>query len=151
MEQEQNTEHAPRVLINRLDKDHFNYLTVMAQVDTMTVPGIVTATVLFGGYPVAAVTTDGADGEDYRMYPLLDDIEPRKGGHNQSYLAFLLETGSLSDEEAVSKYLDGKYTRLEDVFDEYGDDGHAWIGFLGEVAHAIHAAYPDITPFPEGF
>jgi len=150
MDVNQDTGNAPRVILSRLDANYFTRLTVIAQMDDNTVPASVTATVLFGGYPVAAVTTDGADGEEYRMYPLLDNIESRNGGHNQAYLAFLIEIGTLSDENAIQKYMDGEYAAIEDAFDEYGDDGRAWTAFLGEMTAAIYGAYPDITTIPKG-
>lgn len=141
----------PKVIIHRTDVNSFGYLTVIAQEDPMTV-GVVTATVLFHGYPVAMVSLDGADDHsDYWMSPLSDDVMEHNPRNQQAhaYAGFLLDIGSLDDESFIQEWTDGRMS-FDDLVD-HCDDGHAWVAFLGEVATAIHAAYPDITPEPTGF
>jgi hypothetical protein len=153
--------HEPKILIHRLDADSFNYLTVIAQQDTMTAPGVVTATILYGGYPVAMVTTDDVHIDtgvyqmptvgDYRMSPLIDELGEwhHDSPQAQAYVAFLTEINAVDGDGAMA-WVDEQLS-MQTLFNEYGDDGHEWVAFLGEVAHAIHAAFPDITSEPAGF
>ena len=65
------------------------------------------------------------------------------GGFTISVPCTIMGEGSLA-------WMDEEHA-MHTLFDEYGDDGHAWVAFLGEVATAIHTAFPDRTPEPTGF
>jgi hypothetical protein len=142
-----------KTIMSRLDANAFCTLDVVAAENPMVI-GSVTATVLYSGYPVALVSTDGDDDTygEYRFASLFDEHmqQSPKSSQAQAYAGFLLEIGTINGEQDIADWIDGRIT-FDEMLSERTDDGHAWVGFLGEVAHAIYAAFPAEAPEPTGF
>lgn len=144
-------QNLPKVIINRLDSDSFNYITVIAQPGTLTAQGV-TATVFYGSYPIAMVHTPGDDGERYQIIKMVNEnvCFAFSSAQTQAYVAFLVEFGIISG-DSVQLWVNGALgyeTVAELVASHAGDDDYSSVEFLSEVAHAMHNAYPDITPTP---
>lgn len=105
-------------------------------VDREDFNGYPVVTVIFDGFPVLVIQSVGY------THSMMHYLEP---ADHQVVVAFLEAIGHYG-EEAPVRFLEGE--DLDEAEDT--DDGHAICIFVGEVAHRMAAAHPDLPP-PQGF
>lgn len=107
------------------------------------------ATILFTGYPVMAVACQdsGEHGEptyvpyEHQLMWTLG-MEPWQ----ESILAHFLLWIHAVNEDFIEEYQE---VGMEEAFQGVNcDDGHAIVGFVGEVAEKMHERHPDLCPDP---
>jgi hypothetical protein len=127
------------------DADGFSNFGVVAMLDNMSAQ--VVATVVWGGTPVLIVTA-GDDGNYLHTEPLYEPKSPE----DLTVAHFLYQIGAIGEDAEQYAIEHGTVATFEDEDGpEDVDDGHELISFVGVVAEAIHAAYPDDTQPPKGF
>lgn len=122
-----------------LDQPSFNYVHFFVTRDGMS--GSTKATVLFAGTPVLLVWHDQ---QEYRYeLPVLSDHE-----HVMTQTHFLVEIGEATEaaDEWQVDHPDESVWETEHV-----GDGHELVHFVGHVARALYARFPDELDEPTGF
>lgn len=105
-----------------------------------------TATVIFNGVPIVTVKIFNDEYEHTFMMPT-------ENWAQATIALFLCELGELPeythDGELMVTYVNR--VGLLKAQENYADQGHEFIAFIGEVCHALHVAYPNTTPEVKGF
>jgi hypothetical protein len=103
--------------------------------------GTPNATVIFNGIPVLVVRGEDYDGRLLRSMDVLND---------QCVANFMESCLGEFSEGATTALADGM--DWEEVEDKFADgQGYEFIRFIGIVAKALYAAYPDDLTIPKGF
>lgn len=118
-----------------LDRDGMATLEVIVR---PTFNGDLAATVLWTGYPVMVIDA----GDNYAVVHLTYG-----GDLDQVGLHFLEALGEI-EEGGAARFADDPTISLDEIA---RGDGHELVRFVGLVAEALHEAYPDETPKPEGW
>jgi len=130
-------------------------------VDLLILPALdnYIATVFFAGRPVLTVEAGMMQGDDRQWE--IEHVVPIEPPSQQSYVAFLQLIGELTDgeyaqlgsgdvlENPIIRVAEGEH--IENFIEDYDCQGYELGAFVGTVASAMHAAFPDDLPEPAGF